>query len=389
MPAPLFCHNPECSNNTAPRRGWRIRYGHYRSAAHGLVQRYRCRSCGTTASSQTESLHYCAKRRLPLRAIWLSLLGGASQREVARRYRTTPMAVQYAVLRLGRQAMAAQLLLLAGLNPRRRVVFDGLRSFVTSQDYPCDLTTAVESAGEVILSITHTVSRRGGKPRAGQRPRLAQKYAVWRPKRGAMKADISRLSHEIWDYLRPEQERAAVIDTDEQPLYRAVLAADQTAIHFRRFQRFAHVRTSSTAPRTRANRLFPVNYVDRLLRHRVKEHTRETIAFGRHATMQMHRCWIFACDHNVNREHRVRAPARGVHAAQGVVEPATTERIRRMLFHRRIFPRDCLVPETLRRVWCAELPTPPHRWRRGQKGTSVRVPAYAIRQLWGGYQHTR
>jgi hypothetical protein len=40
-----------------------------------------------------------------------------------------------------------------------------------------------------------------------------------------------------------------------------------------------------------------------------------------------------------------------------------------------------VVPETLRRVWMCELPTPPVRWRRGQRGTSVRVPAYAVADL--------
>jgi hypothetical protein len=55
--------------------------------------------------------------------------------------------------------------------------------------------------------------------------------------------------------------------------------------------------------------------------------------------------------------------------------------LQRTLFSRRIFPQNPLVPETIRRAWCAQLPTPPVRWRRRQKGTTVRVPAYAIRQL--------
>ena len=34
-------------------------------------------------------------------------------------------------------------------------------------------------------------------------------------------------------------------------------------------------------PSQKDNPLFAVNYLERLLRHRLKEHTRETIAFGR------------------------------------------------------------------------------------------------------------
>jgi hypothetical protein len=77
-------------------------------------------------------MHYAAKRHLPLQAITASLLEGASQRELARRYHTSPMAIQNAVIRLGRQALASQTVLFTHLHPRRRVVFDGLRSFVTS-----------------------------------------------------------------------------------------------------------------------------------------------------------------------------------------------------------------------------------------------------------------
>jgi hypothetical protein len=132
------------------------------------------------------------------------------------------------------------------------------------------------------------------------------------------------------------------------------------------------------------NPLFPVNYVDRLLRHRLKEHTRETIAFGRHATLQMSRAWIFAWDHNSRREYRVRRPEEGVHLGQGSVTAAgcrVIARINREFFSRRVDLARVTVPGSLCRVWLNELTTPPVRWRIGQTGTSVRIPAYARRDL--------
>jgi hypothetical protein len=345
------------------------------------VRRFRCRHCGTTASTQTESLHYFAKRRLPLVAVWLSLLAGASQREIARRYRTTPMAVQGAILRLGRQAMAAQLELLAALAPQRRIIFDGLRSCLTSHDYPCDLTTAVEPDGETVLSITHTVFRRGGRRTPQQHRRSTAKYARWRPPAGSMRVSISLLLSEIWNYLRPQPHTTATLDTDEQPLYRALIAAHPSVAHFRRAGLLRHRRTPGSAPRSRANPLFAVNYIDRLLRHRLREHTRESFAIGRHAAMQLHRAWIFAFDHNAFRLHRVRNRNGGVHAAHGAVDAARLRALTTEFFTRRIRPQGVGVPESLRQAWLCELPTPPIRWRRGQKGTSVLVPAYARREL--------
>lgn len=378
MPVPEFCPNKACRNHVSPRRRWRIRYGSYRTKAHGTVQRYRCRDCGSTLSSQTESLHYYAKRRLPLRAITDTFCAGTSVREIARRYKFSPAAVHNALVRIGRQSMAAQVQLLAAMNERAELAFDGLRSFVTSQDYPCDITTVVDTKGETILTMTHSVFARGGRMTAGQIRRAEAKYAVWRPKRGRFRRDISLLVRELWCYLRPAGSGLMRIDTDEHPIYRNVLSTNPIANHFLSAGLFLHRRTPGNAPRTTENPLFPVNYVDRLLRHRVKEHMRETIAFGRNSTMQMHRAWIFAWDHNVRREHRVRRPDAGVHAEQDTVPADVVHRLGRTFFTRRFRVNGLHVPVSIRRVWLGDLPTPPVRWfERRQRGTGFRIPAFA------------
>jgi transposase-like protein len=384
MPLPTHCSNPQCANYRNPPPRWFHRFGSYSTIAHGDVPRFRCTRCGRTLSCQTESVHYYAKRRLPLQQIHTSLLGGSSQRDLARRYHCSPMAIQNAVLRLGRQAMGYQAILCSHLNPRNRIVFDGLRSFVTSQDYPCDLTTTVDAAGETILTITHAVFRRGGTMTPVQRRRMNRKDARWRPPPGEVKRAIHLTCRELWDYLRPEFTRTALIDTDENPMYRSVLRQDAVMGHFRSSKMVRHRRTPGSAPRTMANPLFPANYVDRLLRHRMKEHTRETIAFGRHATMQMCRAWLFAWDHNSRREYRVRRPEEGVHLGQGSVSAAGCRQIARLnrsFFTRRVDLAETAVADSIRRVWLNELTTPPVRWRVGQKGTSVRVPAFARRDL--------
>jgi transposase-like protein len=384
MPMPTHCTNPNCPNYIDPPPHWLHHFGSYSTIAHGEVPRFRCTSCGRTLSTQTESIHYYAKRRLPLPQIQASLIAGASQRDIARRYRCSPMAIQNAVLRLGRQSMGYQAILGCHLNPRSRIVFDGLRSFVTSQDYPCDLTTTVDAEGETILTITHAVFRRGGKMTPFQERRMGRKNSRWRPPSGEVKSAILLTCRELWDYLRPGPVQKAVIDTDENPLYRSVMARDEPMRHFRSWGLVRHRRTPGSAPRTMDNPLFPVNYVDRLLRHRMKEHTRETIAFGRHATMQMSRAWIFAWDHNSRREYRVKRPAAGVHLDQGSVTHEGCEkisRINRSFFSRRVDLVQATVPESLRRVWLNQLTTPPVRWKIGQKGTSVRVPGYARRDL--------
>jgi len=381
VPIPFHCPNPSCPYSSTPPHRWCVRYGTYTTRAHGQVQRFRCRSCGKTSSTQTESLHYYAKRRLPLQAVWLSLLGGCSLREIARRYGISPPTIQNAMLRLGRQAMAAQLHLLGELRPRKVIAYDGLRSFITSQDYPCDITAVVEAQGEVILSMVHSVMRRGGVMTPKQRERMEAKDRVWRPEAGSVRGAISLLNQEIWEYLRPSSGFPVRIDTDEHPLYRALLAGEPVGRHLSDAGLLVHVRTPSSAPRTMDNPLFPVNYVDRLLRHRLKEHTRETIAFGRQATLQMHRGWIFAHDHNCRREHRVRRPKRGSHAEQGAVMSDVVRRVNREFFSRRIDCEGRGAPESILRVWTGRMTGPPVRWKSGQKRKFLRIPAYALRDL--------
>ena len=223
--------------------------------------------------------------------------------------------------------------------------------------------------------------------RPSQKRRLSLKDKGWKPKQGTVKAAIMLQVNELWDYLRPEWSTEATIDTDENPLYASVLQSDPKLRHFAMAQLTAHRTTPSTAPRTFDNRLFPVNYVDRLLRHRMKEHTRETIAFGRHAVMQMHRAWIFAWDHNCRREHRVKRPEDGVHATHGCIDQEAVTELTRGFFERRIRLTGNAVPESIRQVWTGDLQTPPIRWKAGQKRGSVRVSAFATRDLEEADQH--
>ena len=394
MPKPTYCPNPACPNHGCPRGQWYHHFGAYTTVAHGIVPRYRCIHCGKTMGDQTESIHYFAKRRLPLRAIWKTLAGGACLREVAWRYHTTPHTIQTAVLRLGRQAIAAQCHLLDELEPRSQVCFDGLRSYVTAQDYPCDITTVVDRAGETILTMTHAITRRGGTMTEAQKKRYKKKLRIWAPAGGTVSREIEATIDAIWDYLRPTLARPAIIDTDEHPIYRDQLRRDPVFGHFRRLRLIRHRRTSSRAPRTGYNPLFPVNYVDRLLRHRVKEHTRESIAFGRHASLQMHRAWLFAWEHNARRPWRVKVPEVGCHAEVDgtkidpplgpAVEPGVVARIGRQLFTRRIRLRGVAVPTSMARAWMLGLPTPPHRWKKGQQPVTIRLPHFAIRDLLQG-----
>lgn len=383
MARPRHCINRACPNARSPGPKWCARDGTYTTVAHGTVQRYRCRACGARPSGQSESLHYFAKLRLDLRSIFTRLRGGSSMRDIARSEHCSPNAIASAVLRVGRQAMAAHLDLMLGLEHPGRLCFDGLVSAVCSRDYPSQITTLADRKTELVLAMTHAVTERGGTRSEAQRRRIERRRRVWHPEARTLRSSITLLVNELPRFAGPT---GLLLDTDEHPLYPNALARDAAIRWFARGRMFTHRRTPGIAPRTTENPLFVVNYLDRMIRHRVKEHTRESIAIARNATMQMHRMWIFGWDHNAVQPRRVAGTGQRSRAEMVPGASAAVRRLKRHFFTRRIAVRSSM-PESMRVVWTAQLATPPVRWRARRSQQALRIPGYAIRDLEAGDLH--
>ena len=87
------------------------------------------------------------------------------------------------------------------------------------------------------------------------------------------------------------------------------------------------------------NPLFPVNYVDRMIRMMSADHARETMKFARNANNLMERLWLRLFSLNYRRPHRENAPKEKRKTA-GEVSGLERERIENelsTLFERRRF----------------------------------------------------
>ena len=379
MPQPRFCRNPACKNShQKPPPGWYSRAGTYSTIAHGKVQRYCCKRCGRYLSDQSESMHYYAKRRLRLHEILSRLRGGSSMRDIGREMGCSRTAVANAAVRLGRQAMGSHASLLCGHELSGTLCFDGLVSAIASRDYPSQITTLGDPKLELVLAMTHCVTERGGSRTAAQRKRIEAKRAVWKPGEGALTRSIALLVNELTRFAGPSELR---IDIDEHPIYEQVIGADRALGWYREAGLLSVERTSGTAPRTVANPLFFVNYIDRMIRHRMKEHTRETIALGRNATMQMHRMWVFAWDHNTRQPARVKRVGDPSRIEQAGVSGKALRSVEREFYTRRVSLRGIPMRESMRQVWLGELDSPPVRWKKGQKNRGPRIADYAALDL--------
>ncbi|MFW5880643.1 MAG: hypothetical protein ACOCU9_03340 [Spirochaetota bacterium] len=324
--------------------------------------------------NQTESMHYYAKRRLDLPEILSRVRGGSSLRDIGREVGCSRTAVANAVIRLGRQAMASHVELMGGIDLPGEFVFDGLLSAVTSHDYPSQIQTLVDRSVELVLAMTHYVGERGGRRTARQQKRIEGKRAVWSPRPGALAESIRLLVNELPRFagLKP-----ITIDTDENPLYASVIGDDLAMRWYRQNDRLKFTQTPSTSPRTTGNPLFAVNYVDRMIRHRIKEHTRESIALGRNSTMQMLRMWIFAWDNNVRQPYRVNDLSCSCRAIEAGVSQKHLGRLTGEFYIRRRSVRRRSVPESMRAVWLSRLDTPPVRWKKRQQRSGPVPTLYA------------
>jgi hypothetical protein len=299
-------------------------------------------------------------------------------RDIGRELGHSRMAIANAALRLGRQAMAASIIMMRGIRFSGHLCFDGLVSAVASRDYPSQITTLGDSVHELVLAITHCVTERGGTRTRTQRERIEARRTIWRPPEGALTDSIRLLVNELSRFARNHR---LTIDTDEHPIYKTVVDEDLALSWFRLAERLEVRTTPGSAPRTTMNPLFLVNYVDRMIRHRMKEHTRETVALAQNATMQMHRMWIFAWDHNTRQPIRVNGQDSRSRAEVAGLKPTILARLHREFYTRRISLRRLPVPESMRLAWCNELSTPPVRWAHEQKRFGPEIAEYALRDL--------
>jgi hypothetical protein len=246
------------------------------------VQRYLCQHCDRNFSSQTFSTSYWLKKPGRLRPLFHRLLGCSALRQIAREFGLAHSTVQRQTERLGRHC----LLVLEELGPRQApaepLILDGFRSFEFGQYWPFDLHLLV-GASHYLYGFNDAELRRSGSMRPGQWARRAELEVLYgRPSAQATRRAVEELVGRV---VPPGG--AVEIASDEHRAYPAA---------FRRLsdRRIAHRTTSSKAPRTPRNPLFPANLADLLLRHGSANHKRETIAFSKRRQGALYRAAIFA-----------------------------------------------------------------------------------------------
>lgn len=134
------CPNSRCRGQIAGRETDRnrriVRNGHYETAAHGRVQRYRCLLCGRGFSDQTFSLDYATKRKVSYQSILEFLISCAGIRSIARTLAVSHELIMNRISRLARQSLSVHADIGQSIRLFEPLVADGFESFVASQHTP-------------------------------------------------------------------------------------------------------------------------------------------------------------------------------------------------------------------------------------------------------------
>jgi len=176
------------------------------------------------------------------------------------------------------------------------IVIDGLVTFEWSQYHPYEIIASVDRPTGFIIHFAEAERRRSGTMTDEQKERRAfLEGAHGRADPGSvMRAVVEVLTESLKNTKR------AVVWSDKHKTY-------PFAIKKLKWCEIDHQTVDSRKPRNRWNPLYEINVVDMMIRHCLKDHTRETIAFGKRRQHSMYRFAIFAVWRNcikLRRENR-------------------------------------------------------------------------------------
>ena len=349
---PPFCPNPDCPYHHRST-GWRIKkIGFFRRRrAPRLVQRYLCLHCRRSCSTQTFQVSYWLKRPDLLETIFKRILSCSSYRQIGRELGVSPSTIQRQTERLGRHSLLFQQQFRPLAVLREPLVVDGFESFEYSQYHPLHFHLAVGANSQFLHAFTDSELRRKGSMTAYQKQRRAWLEAEdGRP-------DPKSIEKEVAELLRLVPIESGMLE----------LRTDDHRAYPRSLKRLPHLRvdhqiTSSKRRRDSRNPLFPVNWVDLLIRHGSSNHKRETIAFSKRRQNAAEKLAIFQVWRNFIKPMTEKRSGPPPAQCLGLVDRAL-EVVD--VLKRRLFPSRVVLPERLAVYYRREIVT--RRLPRGRR----------------------
>ena len=370
---PPFCPNPSCifhSQENLPQKHkapWYHKYGHYRTKLHKQIQRFICLSCHIQFSSQTFSIDYGVKRRIPYKRLFLQLNSGSGIRFLSRTFGVTDKVILNRITRLAHQTIAMHAALRKEITVQEDLAVDGFESFTVSQYFPNNIHILVGKDSQYLYGADYAHIRRKGRMRDEQKRHRQQLETRFKAPKGEISSSFSRIMAHFIRYYERRALSAVRIYSDEKIEYQGILAD----ICARTRGNVVHQTVSSRKERTVGNDLFAVNYFDREIRKDQGNHVRETVEFSRNVNNSMERLWVYGAYHNYVKPYRIRQAGhrRISHAEKAGIQRAQMRREWKTFFTQRRFVSQADLTESEWYLWYRCYRTPLKEWAEV-------VPAY-------------
>ena len=313
---PSFCPRPGCSQHRVAPASFlyrRLRATYQRRCDGRVVPRFVCGTCRRGFSQQSFAVSYYLKRPELTVPIARGVVNGSAHRQIARVVGCAPSTVTKRIARLGRHAQLLHQLCVAALPGLDEPLnYDDFETFTGSQYHPCGVGTSVGHHSWFLYGLGFAPHRRGGRLSPAQR----LKQARWDRRGGKPARDsyVIALNRQL-DVLIPKARvKPLVLVSDDKKDYsralrRHPLGSDVQHRIYPNPKRGPKGSMRSPAAQERDRAMFPIDALHGFLRHSLKAHVRETIAFGRRSEAQLERAHLFAVFRNLLKLRSDRRPS--------------------------------------------------------------------------------
>jgi hypothetical protein len=257
-------------------------------------------------------------------------------------------------------------LILDSLVLHEDLCFDGLESFLRSQMFPDNINIMAGSNSQFLYAFTCAIMRRKGRKTDKQKAQQAMIDELWKPVKNGVKKEIISLLEALQAAIvfACSGKELFRLFSDQHKAYRPAILAISELKRCLEAGSLKHIQLSSTLSRTVRMRLFPVNYIDRLVRKDMGEHGRETVKQGREINCQLERMAIFQVMHNFLTPHRVSHLAdqsgEPTHADKaGIPRTLYSEQLSRLFTHRFVRSHLKTGDKWIEKIWLHGYENPP------------------------------
>lgn len=297
---------PYCPNSNCPTQKPELKEifayrkkGFGYNKRQGRIQRYQCKVCKHSFNKSVFSINHYTHRRIAYRNLAESLVTSSGIRDMARKFKCSPKVIQNRINRLAQKVMAIMAPVYKSIELKENLAADGLESFLLSQFFPTNINILVGSQSQFLYYFNSFYFHRKGRMTQDQKAKAEKLYQVARFEEGAPSRNFKELLDYVAEIMDRCKKRKVILDTDENQIYHTQFQKHKA------LNGVMHRKTNSKEERNTQNKLFPCNYIDRLIRKDQAEHIRETVQFARNLNHSMARFTVYSFWHNIVKPYRI------------------------------------------------------------------------------------